>query len=410
MALESIRWFLLPGILALFYSYTEARSKAVMRQSPPRLWAGWPLTALAISFLTVAWCAVGFPVPLFYLPAYALYALSTLVSRRARLKNWFIVNLGYANLLTLHLIMIGTAALVQGNTMRTVLESPFWRTAGVSAVLLICTIENLCFLRRPSLSAPLVAMAGSEEVGSFMAFLWFCTGYLMVDSVMCVFELEPLYPPLFLISSCAVLMFTIIRFLLHINALLKNNYLKEEHDRLTSRLEATEESADTLRQLTERDILTGVFSRRYAMERMDAMLKSETPFSLVFLDLDALKKINDTRGHDAGDRYLIRFARILMGQLRSCDLLARVGGDEFIVLMPGCEAGNAAQRMQEIRSAMDEIGNTSEEPDTGSTGYRFSFGVTALPNSRIDPESLIREADQAMYQDKMQRRGEEGRL
>lgn len=410
MALDSMQWFLLPGILALFYSYTEACAKAVMRYSPPRLWAGWPLTALAISTVTVVWCVVGFPVPLFYIPAYVLYALSTLASRRTRLKNWFIVNLGFANLMTLHLIMIGMAALIQGNAMRAVLEEPFWRTAGVSAVLLICTVENLYFLRHPSLSAPLVAMAGSEEVGSFMAFLWFCTGYLMVDSAMCVFELEPIYPPLFLIGSCTVLMFTIIRFLLHINALLKNNYLKEEHDRLASRLEAAEESADTLRQLTERDILTGVFSRRYAMERIDAMTKSETPFSLVFLDLDALKKINDTWGHDAGDRYLIRFARILMGHLRSCDLLARVGGDEFIVLMPGCGADDAAQRMREIRSAMEEACGTLEELDAGSTGFRFSFGVTALPNSRIDPEALIREADQAMYQDKVQRRGEEGRL
>lgn len=396
-------WLLLPVILSFIYGYTESRAKSAIKLPAFQVWRSWLLTALVVAALTVIWSAVGYPLPILYVLTYLCQAIRLLSGQTVRMKNWFVLNLSYANTLTLHLIIIGAAALAQGVAMRTVLEDSFWRTASVSAVLMINIVEDLCFLRWPNFSAMLTAEAESEEAGPFMAFLWFCAGYLLIDSTLCVFEAEHLYPPLFLIGSSAVVMFTLIRFLLHINALMKNNHLKEEHDRLEARLEAAEESAHTLRQLAQRDVLTGVFSRRYAMERIEALMEAETLFSLVFLDLDGLKRVNDIQGHDAGDSYLIHFAMALEARLWESDLLARVGGDEFIVLMPGCDADTAALRIREIRSAL-------EQEYKGQTAFRFSYGVTALPKSEKDAELLIREADSAMYKDKMRRHQEEGRL
>lgn len=120
-----------------------------------------------------------------------------------------------------------------------------------------------------------------------------------------------------------------------------------------------------------------------------------TPFSLAFLDLDGLKAINDRQGHEAGDRYLIRFAAALSASLRGGDVVARVGGDEFVLLLPGCAADSAARRVEALR---------------GGAERRFSFGVTTFqPGDNADVGALIREADRAMYRDKQtRRRREEG--
>lgn len=403
MILEFSWWLLLPIMLSALYGCTEALSKAALKLPVLRVWASWLLTSLATAFLTVSWSAVGYPLPILYLLVYLCQAVRLIAGQNFQIKNQFILNLNYTNILTLHLVTIGVAALAQAATMRSLLVSPFWRIISVSVVLLVIIAEDLCFLRWRNFSALLASAADSEEAKPFMAFLWFCAGYLLIDSVLCMFELEPLYPPLFLSGSSAVVMFTLIRFLLHINNLVKNNHLKEEHDRLASKLEATEVSADSLRQLAERDVLTGVFSRRYAMSRMEALIAAKIPFSLAYLDLDALKQINDTQGHDAGDRYLVQFSNATRSRLQDGDLLARVGGDEFIVLMPNCDADTAAKRIQKIRSDL-------EQARQGETALRFSYGVTAISEGPIDVELLICEADRAMYQDKMRRHRAEGRV
>lgn len=396
-------WLLLPLLLSIFYGYTQSRIMTTLRMSVGRFRLTWLTISLAGALLTLAWSILGFPLPILYILIYLFQAVHLLAGQTVGLKNRFMLNLYYANALSLHLVAIGMAALIQNTAMSTLLESPFWRLMSVSAVLAIELVQDLCFLFWPSFSDHLTAEAESEEAKPFMAFLWFCAGYLLVDSTLCVFALEPLYPALFLVGSSVVVMFTLIRFLLHIHTLIQSNHLKEEHDRLESRLEASEESNLTLRRLADRDALTGVYSRRYAMARINALVADRTPFSLVFLDLDGLKKINDTKGHDAGDIYLIQFAKTLGAQLRDRDLLARVGGDEFIVLMPDCSPAAADSRIGDIRQLL-------ESPREDGFCFRFSYGVTASAGPQTGAEALIHEADRAMYLDKLRRHQEGGRL
>lgn len=396
-------WLLLPVVLSALYGYVRVRADSILGLSPLRFWKNWAQTFLLSVMAVILWSAMGFSLPIFYILAYLCSLARFLSMRPGRMKQWFLLNLGAANTLTIHMIFIGVVALTNGSTMHAVLEDGFWRIVSVSAVLMISCLELLVFLRWPNLPALLAAEMESEEAKPFMAFLWFCTGYLLLDSMLCVFDLEPLYTPLFLIGGSVMSMFFLIRFLLHINALIQNNHLKEEHVRLASRLEAAQESADTLRRLTDLDALTGVFSRRYAMERVDALIEAETPFSLIFLDLDGLKQINDRQGHGAGDDYLIHFSRTLEARLRDEDFMARVGGDEFVVLMPRCDINTAAERIQDIRIALEQ-----EWQEGG--GFRFSFGITAFSQGKKHAEQLIREADLAMYRDKIQRHRREGRL
>lgn len=395
-------YFILPGALSVLYCFTQYRSFSALGFSSRTAKIICLTPTVAECVLVMLWAALGYPLPVAYLLAYLCRAVRLLGMGHIQMKNWFVLNLSYVNTIALHLSFIGGLALFQNVTMHTLLQSPFWRAASLSVVLASSVIEDTLFLRWPNFSTLLSAEAESAEARPFMAFLWFCTGYLLVDSLLCMVELEPLYPPLFLIGSSAVLMFILIRFLLHINAIIRNEHYKDEHDRLEARLEAAQEDAGALKRVVDKDTLTGAFSRRYIIERISAMIESRSAFSLAFVDLDGLKQINDQEGHDAGDRYLMGFVRALEDHLREGDQLARVGGDEFVVLMPGCDVESARRRIHEIRTAF-------EKKDGVDRKFLFSFGATSLhPGEERNAEVLLQDADRAMYQDKRQRRQERG--
>lgn len=394
-----VSWYLLiPAILSVFYGCTQYRSVAAMGATPRRARANRLVATLSGAALTASWSVMGYSLPAFYVLAYLFRAVRLVGSARDRRKDWFLLNLSFVNTMSLHLALIGAGALLTGTTMHTLLADGFWRTMSTVAVLTADIAEDLVFLRRPGLPTALAAEAASMEARPFMAFLWFSTGYLLADSFLCMAELEPLYPPLFLIGSIAILMYLIIRFLLHINAIIRDEYLKDEHNRLSARLEAVRENAGALKRMVCRDALTGALSRRSIMDQVNAHMERGEPFSLAFLDLDGLKRINDSEGHDAGDRHLIGFTQAVEVRLRETDLLARMSGDEFLILMPGCDGETAARRVGGIRS-------TLETRSGGGTVFRFSFGIAAfLPGDGSDAETLLSEADRAMYRDKRQRR------
>ena len=115
---------------------------------------------------------------------------------------------------------------------------------------------------------------------------------------------------------------------------------------------------------------------------------------MAYLDLNGLKKINDTLGHAAGDAYLRRFAASVQKQIRDTDILARIGGDEFLLILLGCSRDNAEKRLDVIRRRM------AEDID------QFAFGAGVVESSEADNlEDLLSLADQRMYSDK--KRGEE---
>lgn len=151
-----------------------------------------------------------------------------------------------------------------------------------------------------------------------------------------------------------------------------------------------------LRTAAYHDALTGVYNRQFAMDTIHKLLELHQPFVLCFVDLDRLKEVNDTYGHDEGDRYLLQSALELQNACRKeQDLLCRYGGDEFLLLFIGTPADIAEKRLRQANRRLQETAGSARIPFPMS----LSWGV-AVSSGRGDAEELVRAADARMYMSK----------
>ncbi|MEM7670640.1 MAG: sensor domain-containing diguanylate cyclase, partial [Pseudomonadota bacterium] len=155
---------------------------------------------------------------------------------------------------------------------------------------------------------------------------------------------------------------------------------------------------DELEEQSTRDPLTGLFNRRHFMNRFRNDLmeahKHRTPFSLVSIDADHFKKMNDIHGHDAGDVVLRTLAERLLEGVEDGETLARVGGEEFCIILPNTTFADARARAEKLRRTIDALELTYEGAPLPSV--TISCGVaTADRTSTI--QSLLRNADAALY-------------
>lgn len=150
------------------------------------------------------------------------------------------------------------------------------------------------------------------------------------------------------------------------------------------------------------DDLTQLFNARYlasALEREISLTEaSGQPFSLLFLDLDSFKAINDTHGHRAGSRLLVEVARVLEGCVRERDVVVRYGGDEYVILLRGTDADGAMRIAERIRKAIFE--HVFLSADGLALRMSTCVGVASYPEHARDEEALLELADRAMYQGK----------
>ncbi|GAA3339143.1 hypothetical protein GCM10020358_21820 [Amorphoplanes nipponensis] len=164
--------------------------------------------------------------------------------------------------------------------------------------------------------------------------------------------------------------------------------------------EATEarRASEHFREMAHRDALTGLWNRRYVNERLPALLSEavaqRTPLSLAILDLDHFKRINDTLSHSTGDTVLQEVSRLLTDAVSGPMIAARIGGEEFLLVMPGLAAEEAAERCERLRL---RIRAHTWEPLTGTLPVTTSIGVTTAAQGRATPSSLMSLADRNLY-------------
>lgn len=167
---------------------------------------------------------------------------------------------------------------------------------------------------------------------------------------------------------------------------------------LAIRLRRDREDGALALQLAERDPLTGLLNRRGFRERAaalhDTARQSGTPLALLVVDIDHFKALNDAHGHDAGDRALAAVAERLRAVARRDDVLARWGGEEFLFLLSGMDADDAAPFAERVRLSLSERAIALE--DGQSVCLTASIGVACLPPA-TGIDALIRDADGALF-------------
>lgn len=158
---------------------------------------------------------------------------------------------------------------------------------------------------------------------------------------------------------------------------------------------------EKLREQANRDSLTGLFNRRYlegTLERELSRCKRENvPLTMLLLDIDHFKLVNDTYGHPAGDEVLRVFARALQESARTEDIVCRYGGEEFLLVMPKMPLSIARGRADQL---LDLFRNTTVVFENSRIPVTTSIGIAAVPDHATAVENLIRCADQALYRAK----------
>jgi diguanylate cyclase (GGDEF)-like protein len=156
-------------------------------------------------------------------------------------------------------------------------------------------------------------------------------------------------------------------------------------------------SADEMAELAMKDALTGIFNRRHFTARLDAEWKRfrryGRPLSLLMLDIDYFKSINDRYGHDVGDQILVAVARLCGTQTRDSDLVARIGGEEFAILLPEVDLVDARIAAERLRAAVAERPLAS---NAGPIAVTVSLGA-ALADKAGDPAEFMKRADDGLY-------------
>ncbi|HIV72113.1 MAG TPA: GGDEF domain-containing protein [Candidatus Aquabacterium excrementipullorum] len=169
---------------------------------------------------------------------------------------------------------------------------------------------------------------------------------------------------------------------------------------LKAKKEALESALQRIQAMAIRDELTGLYNRRHMMEVLEQQIKRQErtgkPFTLCLLDLDHFKRINDTYGHGAGDEVLRHFAEISLYTLRDTDVLARWGGEEFLLMLPDTPADAGSLSIERIRKSLMHAPLVPELPELHVT---FSAGMMAFQPGD-DVRTAIERADRALYQAK----------
>lgn len=174
--------------------------------------------------------------------------------------------------------------------------------------------------------------------------------------------------------------------------------LHRANEHLQTQLREIENLQAELREQAIRDPLTGSFNRRYMEETLEREIacarRDQCPLSIVMMDIDHFKIVNDTCGHRAGDLFLQRVASLLHTQTRQMDVVCRYGGEEFVVIMPGARAEMAFRRADEWRRAVEML--TMNQ--TGETLHvTLSLGVATFPEHGQTSDALLGAADAALY-------------
>jgi len=172
---------------------------------------------------------------------------------------------------------------------------------------------------------------------------------------------------------------------------------------VSERTRELEDKNRQLERLATRDPLTGLYNRRYIEGKLDEETararRYGPPLSVVVLDLDDFKKVNDTLGHAVGDEVLVAVASRLRQDVRQVDVVGRMGGEEFIVILPNTPATSAIVMGERIRSQVSQLDSVLKA-DGSPLRMTISGGISQFRKDDASPKEMLERADRVLYQAK----------
>ena len=338
-----------------------------------------------------------------YLPAFYLFFLASclLQERVVPISTGHIdrdVRVRFVTFCSLHLFLLGLTAVLTHLSLDRVLHSPQWvlgTVIGTAVLMGLCNLDPILHKDKTTL---LVVAEQKQDIRYLYLFLNLAVCYIFVQSLLCQFSHSLSLQIAFYLCGNLISVALIHVYLRTLYFLKDISDREQANQALEHSIRQGDQQIRHLLTSIHFDGLTGARSRLFLIQESTRLLESQTPFTLVYLDLNGLKGINDTFGHQAGDAYLCRFVKMLQGQIRPEDTLARFGGDEFILLLPRCPRQTAENRMERILEYMCANRAALHFLDSFAAGCADTTEATGL-------EELIALADQRMYVKK-----EEGRL
>lgn len=381
------------GLSLIFYAWASQLLWHIFDGSQKNTSLGAVLLHLAAMTPIPVMSFINIPLPLFYILIYGITCFVPVLAKKKKSNGLLLANVRFLIFAAPHLIIIGVQALEFNTDVRSVLDNCVLRMAGLVIAAALSAAASY-FLSRYLGKDGLGAAANDlPELHFFSRFVWFCVCSVVIDGIPCMFALPTKFSSLFLIGCNILLLLMALIFGSYVYTIMRSAHVKEEYLRLREEETVQHNRTVLLEHEAYLDSLTGIYTRSYVMTNVTNMLKNGESFALAFIDLDGLKKINDQQGHMAGDRYLQEFAVCVKEKLHINNIFARYGGDEFLLLMPGCSMEEAAEQLRKIQK------------DVSVSGFPFSCGaVWAWPEDGRSAEEWIAEADRIMYEDKKRRK------
>lgn len=324
--------------------------------------------------------------------AWAAFALAFCLASGRAAHGLFAANLVFSCFAVSVLLVFSAASILVGGMPWQVVEDDSLRPAVLAAGLALFCGAALAF--RGLLDRFPLDAEGGRSYAALFWFGWFSLAYILFDALPSLFRLDVPLLSEFLGASMLLLGVSVAAFVVATSLLGRDAHVEEEYLALMERRERQEARLGQLRDQASRDALTGLVSRRTGLRTVEDLLEHGRPFAVAYLDMNGLKTVNDTFGHEAGDACLVRLADALRSSFPGRAALCRMSGDEFLVVLPEGderEVGRHAGEALEVLAA---------QPVEGVGAVSFSFGTAASDCEGESAAALVARADRAMYQSK----------
>lgn len=350
------------------------------------------------AILRIAWVTIGtwysLSLPIFFIGLFILLYLNVIpyANRRLVMNNFTMII--YLLYISLFMLVVGCMGLI-GITFTRLIQDSTYRMILLNTTFLFHNLISFLLLRfRPT-------FLWKEDfdrlkVMIYTRFLFICALYHMLDAILLTMYHAIYINYLLLTSGDILILILMFMFLSYNHIFVKSELMKKEYEESEILVAQQYFQKQSLKQLSEFDPLTSAYNRREICSIMQERMKHNQNFTCVFIDLDGLKRMNDTYGHSFGDLMLKRFADAAIQALDEKGSLARIGGDEFLLVFFNQDVVYVEQCVKQLQITL--LSNVDEKEKI-SFSYGISYGEKSV-------DDYITSADEKMYACKNRKRSE----